>query len=60
MTEMTYSESAKGVRIGVARALQELRVHGITSTEAQNDMIRECFGDEPTADAGDVLAWLGY
>lgn len=52
---MTYYESAD-VIITRARAVQELRRHGITdTTEFDADM-----GICPEYNAQDVLQWLGY
>ena len=54
--KMTYSESAEGVTITKARAIQELKKHGVLN-------VQEFFDDEgerDTYDAWDVLSWLGY
>lgn len=53
---MTYSESAQGVTITKARALLELRRHGVIEIA---DFFADC-GERDTYDAGEVLAWLGY
>lgn len=59
MTEMTYSESAQGVRISLPRALRELADHGVTSPDDVALFLAEC-GERDTYDAGDVLRWRGY
>jgi hypothetical protein len=56
---MTYSESAQGVVISKARALQKLARHGVGDTESVALFLAEC-GDRDTYLASDVLAWLGY
>lgn len=56
---MTYSESAKGVRITKARAFTELRRHGLGDWATRADMLTE-LGDHETYLASDVLAFLGY
>lgn len=55
----TYSESAEGVIISKARALQELVKHGVGDEENQKDFFTDC-GEKEEYDAGDVLRWLGY
>lgn len=53
---MTYYETAEDVIITRARAVQELRRHGVTdTTEFDADM-----GIYPEYNAQDVLQWLGY
>lgn len=56
---MTYSQSAKGVTISRARALKELRDHGLCcpSDFAQFDAD---MGVSETYQAHHVLHWLGY
>jgi hypothetical protein len=56
---MTYSESAQGLTISKARAIRELKDHGIFQTEDFAQFFEEC-GDKPEYLASDVLAWLGY
>jgi hypothetical protein len=52
----SYYDSAEGLTITKARALHELRKHGIVDTsEFLSDM-----GDHETYDAQAVLDWLGY
>lgn len=62
----TYRESAEGLVIGRARAVRELRAHGVT---VGSDDMAECLayawigvlGDgSPVFDAGRLLDWLGY
>jgi len=55
----TYSESASGVTITKARALQELARHGVDDAESIALFLAEC-GDRATYRASAVLAWLGY
>ena len=57
--DMTYSESAKGVTITHARALQELRSHGVTDAQDIADF-HAMLGEHPTYNARAVLTWLGY
>jgi len=58
---MTYSESARGIKINWARALQELDDHGVLDdvetfkTECWNKYSRGGF-----ISATRVLHWLGY
>ncbi len=75
-TTMTYSESAKSVRITKARAFAELRAHGCAErADFLSDMADErchcgtrlaahvpdgCGSHDFTFDAGHVLEWLGY
>lgn len=56
---MTYSESAEGVSITKARALQELQRHGVFRAEDIAEFLADC-GDREIYNAGDVLRWLGY
>ncbi|EDT6879167.1 hypothetical protein AIC90_004175 [Salmonella enterica subsp. enterica] len=51
-----YLESAEKVAISRARALQELRAHGIDDT----DEFYTDLGDCDIYRAQDVLCWLGY
>ena len=55
---MTYSDSAKGTRITKARALKELKAHGIVGEDI-NTFLAE-MGDKENYLASNVLAWLGY
>ena len=59
MTDMTYSESARGVTITHARAIQELRSHGVTDADDIADFHAMC-GNHATYNARAVLTWLGY
>lgn len=56
---MTYFQSAKGVQITQARALKELRDHGVCDPE-DFDLFFHDLGKHDTYSAQDVLAWLGY
>ncbi|CAB4121825.1 hypothetical protein UFOVP16_11 [uncultured Caudovirales phage] len=56
---MTYSESAKGITISRARAVQELRDHGI-SAQVDFDEFDLEMGIHATYRADKVLRWLGY
>lgn len=58
-TPQTYSESAKGVTITKARALKELRDHGVTDSASVSDFLTD-MGDHETYQAHAVLVWLGY
>lgn len=58
---MTYSESARGLRINWKRALQELADHSLLD-EAQTFKV-ECWNKyqrNGTISATRVLQWLGY
>lgn len=55
---MTYYESAKGVVISKARAIQEIYKHGIDD-EGVQDFLADC-GDKEAYSAIEVLNWLGY
>ena len=55
MTEKTYYESAKGQRIGRARAIKEVESHG----GYVQDFLAE-LGTKESYDAQSVLRWLGY
>lgn len=57
--DLTYSQSAKGVTITHARALTELRTHGLTDAEDIADF-HASLGEHPTYNAHAVLVWLGY
>lgn len=52
----TYYESADGIVLSRARALAELRSHGV---DDPSEFFEEC-GDCPTYTAQYVLEWLGY
>lgn len=57
---MTYSESAEGITISKARAMQELRNHGcVMDAQTEAEFVAEC-GDKAEYLASDVLAFLGY
>lgn len=56
---MTYSESARGMRITRERALRELANHGVFHPMDIEDFLAVC-GDRPVYDAEKVLWWLGY
>lgn len=55
----TYIESAEGVTITKARALCELKRHGIDDAQSIAEFIRD-LGDRDSYRASAVLAWLGY
>ena len=58
---MTYYESAAAIRISRARALAELRKHGVCSESEINEFFADVECDSfGTYDAQAVLAWLGY
>ena len=58
---MTYSESAKGIKISRKRALAEVNRHGIDETvEPEYSEFVEWLGSRKTVDAFAVLEWLGY
>lgn len=52
---MTYYESAKGLVISKARAIQEIRKHQCDA----NEFLQEV-GDKTEYNAQTVLDWLGY
>lgn len=54
---MTYSESAKGKTISKARALEELKRHGM---EGEVSLFLSDMGDKQEYNAQEVLVWLGY
>ena len=56
---MTYSESARGLRITRERALREIANHGVFHPDDIADFFEMC-GDHQTYDAEEVLEWLGY
>ena len=56
---MTYSESAKGVTITRARAMQELAHHGMTSPADVAQFFAD-MGYAANYAAHKVLRWLGY
>lgn len=56
---MTYSESAAGIIISKARALSELRRHGIFHAEDFANFFAE-MGEKDAYPASLVLCWLGY
>jgi len=61
MAEMTYSESAEGVRITARRVQQELVRHGLPDEMSLLECLAECAEDaDGRYNAGDVLRWLGY
>ena len=55
----TYSESAQGVTITRARALHELKIHGLTGADDVAAFYADV-GDAAEYDAQTVLQWLGY
>ena len=57
--QMTYSDSAKGVTITKARALQELAHHGLTNPADVAQFLAD-MGDAAHYAAHKVLRWLGY
>lgn len=58
---MTYYESAENLRISRARALAELRKHGVCGDNELAEFFADVECDESgTYDAQAVLAWLGY
>jgi hypothetical protein len=54
-TEATYYESAEGVKISQARAMQEVKKHGVDVVE----FFEDC-GMKDEYLATEVLDWLGY
>lgn len=56
---MSYYDSAKGVRISQARALVELKRHGLDDAESVSVFFKEC-GKRKSYRAQAVLDWLGY
>ena len=61
-TATTYSESAEGIEISHARAMVELKRHGINRTSDLAEMtdFYATLGRRTIYNASDVLAWLGY
>lgn len=57
--ETTYYESAEGQRISKARALQELKRHGVDDAETVAAFFADV-GERDEYDAQAVLDWLGY
>lgn len=58
---MTYSESAKGIRIDAKRAATEIARHGLDPVEDFAEFARDCpAGRDGMWDASAVLEWLGY
>ena len=57
---MTYSESAKGIRISHKRALQELDSHGIDAADREAFFAEVRTGRDGNYSATAVLNWLGY
>ena len=66
---MTYSESAQGVMISVARVVRELKDHGFTGElgyQALASFMEEAGLESPDdrnadwVDAGELMAFLGY
>lgn len=55
----TYFDSAEGLQLSRARALVELKRHGITDAAEINQFFLE-MGPRETFDAQAVLIWLGY
>jgi len=56
---MTYYESAEGVTITHARALKELKEHGMLNDYSLEGFYEEC-GKLEHYEAQTVLQWLGY
>ena len=54
-----YYESAESVVISKARAVQELRNHGVGDQPSLCQFFAE-LGDDEHYNAQDVLDWLGY
>jgi hypothetical protein len=65
---MTYSESAKGKKITLERALTELLEHGVLNPPDTADFVMECWrhyrrretNGAWRIDARRVMNWLGY
>ena len=55
----TYFDSAEGAKITRARALVELKRHGLTD-RAGVELFDKHFGARTEYDAQAVLVWLGY
>lgn len=58
--DITYSDSAKGVRITHSRAMFELTKHGVHSAADQAGALREAQTSPGQYDAYKLLLWLGY
>lgn len=58
MEQMTYYDSADGFIITHARAVREIRNHGLSDEDI--DLFYEEMGDCAEYDAQEVLRWLGY
>ena len=56
---MNYYESAKGIYISKARALLELKKHGIESQFDIDEFLKD-LGNKERYSAQAVLRWLGY
>lgn len=57
----TYYESAEGFKIRRARAIAELRKHGVCSDDEITAFLNAVdYNDEALYDAQDVLRFLGY
>lgn len=56
---MTYYESAEGEVITRARAIRELRRHGVGDSDTIAQFYAEV-GEREEYDAQEVLNWLGY
>lgn len=58
---MTYSESAKGIRIDAARVKKELAAHGLPEDYNFDAFREDCLaGKDGKWQASTVLEWLGY
>lgn len=58
---MTYSESAKGIRIDAQRVKQELARHGLPEAYNFDAFKEDCpAGKDGMWKASTVLDWLGY
>lgn len=57
---MTYSESAKGIMITQARAITELRNHGVTEGSEGERQFFADMGIKAIYNASEVLEYLGY
>ena len=60
MSDMTYSESAKGVTITHSRAIAELTHHGIYSETDQAEALEYAKRSAGLYSAAKLLDWLGY
>jgi hypothetical protein len=60
-TEVTYSQSTKGVRITAERVAQELRSHGIVGMDELGEaLVWSSIAHSDLYSASKVLDWLGY